>query len=451
MTVVKEAKKHPHSAAILKKAAGVVMSAAALGPLAIDVHAQQAPVPAAPAAQPVMDQPAFPIQLRSLLAIADIRERPTPWQQAAQEAAGRVKDSALRNQVNQQLAAVGPQVAQDLLNKPGETAVVTVAVFKNPKTDQQSMAAVSYEGLGDSLNPSFFPRLLANVPNPASAKQQSDGRLELDAIATSYICFYLDHANLMAGDVPHTLMKKSLDVAIQQAREKGARFANTGSAGTTSQAQALAQQDLNQRIQAAREQQREIDAAAQTASAAIAPNYGNVILPMLPYGYSNYYGGYGWQPWIAYLPGEGAAPVVVKQLPPQQPGSDKDNTFHLGPNVPSARDPKTGQPLPPPIVRGDGTPVNNGATNGNNAGGNTGSAASGVNSAPRQAAPPSQAAPASSTPAQRSSPPPQKQDAAPRETPARSAPVEHQAQPQRSAPPAPARSGGAAGETPAKK
>jgi hypothetical protein len=177
----------------------------------------------------------------------------------------------------------------------------------------------------------------------------------LDPLATSYLCFYLDHADLKAGDVPHATMKKSLDLAIQFARDQGAQVASNTAAGAQATAQDQArQQAINQQVQEAHREEQ----MAQSSP----PAYDNAsIMSMLPGYYSNYYsGGYGyWQPWMAYLPGAGAGPVVVSAQS-SQPGQKNDKHMHLGPNVPAQRDPKTGQPLPPPIVTDTNT---NGQTN----------------------------------------------------------------------------------------
>jgi hypothetical protein len=397
-------------------------------------------------AQTPMDQPASPVQLRQLRAVQDVREKRTPWQQAAQEAASRVKDPKLREQVSQRLSNIAQQASWDLLARPGQTAVATVAVFTNPKTEEQRVAAVSYEGLGDSINPTFFPRLLANIP---ATQPAGDNKLMLDPIATSYLCFYLDHADLMAGDVPHATMKKSLDLAIQFARDQGAQLAS-GSASSQSSAQVQARQRANQQAQAAQQQQQ---AAVESSS----PAYDeSSVMSMLPGYYSNYYSGqYGyWQPWLAYLPGAGAGPVVVTAQS-SQPGQKNDKHTHLGPNVPAQRDPKTGQPLPPPVVTDSKT---NGQTNPQGQAGGTGTPAP---SAPVQNAPTAnhQTAPA---PNHQVAPAPNHQTApAPNHQVAPTPPVQHPAPPppqreappqeqpaQRSAPPAPARGGS---EPPARK
>jgi len=384
-------------------------------------------------AQSPMDQQAIPIQLRQLRAVQDLREKPTRWQQAAQEAASRVKDPKLRDQVSERLSAIAQQAAWDLLARPGQTAVATVAVFTDPKTEEQRLAAVSYEGLGDSINPTFFPRLLADIP---ATQPATENKLMLDPFATSYLCFYLDHADLLAGDVPHATMKKSLDLAIQFAREQGARLA---SGSTPSQAAAQAQsrqQAADQQAQAAQEQ-----AAVQSSP----PVYDqSSILSMLPSYYGNYYGQYGyWQPWLAYLPGAGAGPVVVTAQN-TQPGQKNDKHTHLGPNVPSQRDPKTGQPLPPPIVTDSAT---NGQTNApqKNTGTNTSSPQTPVNPAPAHAAPPANHQSTAPLPARHEAP---VQHSAPPRPPSREAPHQ-EAPPQQTAPPAaPARNGS---EPPARK
>lgn len=306
-------------------------------------------------APPPQQRADLPIPLLTLPAVQTIREKNTRWQEAAQLALNEVHNKALRDQINQRLNAVAPEVAKDLLTKPDSQAIVTVAIYKNPKTNRQALAAVAYEGRSDALNPSFYSRVIADLPAaPRVSKTQEP--LALDELATCYLCFFLDHGNLDAGRIPHPLMKQSVQKAAQTFLAKE----NEG------QAQ-LATAHIPATPPPVIPQQPATAPPAEQAPAYGAPVYGN--------GYPNdglyngYYGEGYWSPWVAYFPGEVTTPIIVNPMDQrerekrarEQQQANSPNTIRRDPKTgqvlppaplenaaqPAPRDPKTGQPLPP--------------------------------------------------------------------------------------------------------
>jgi len=279
-------------------------------------YGQVAPPPASstPAAQPeappVMDQKISAIPLRMLPDVQDVRQHNTPWEQAADQAVGKIGDPALKSSVSQQLSKIAPQVAKALLAHPGESAMVTIAVYRQRDTSRAAAAAVAFEGLDDALNPSFYPRVLANFPQPPGVPNTSAPSLELDPTATSYLCFFLDHGDLKAGNISHEQMKRSLDVAIEQSRRQSADRPITPPPQDITPDQPAAAGAPPVAASPAPANPANVG-EAQPASSELPPDYAN------PYWASNdgsspYYGTDGWIPWFSYLPAYGQQPIVVQ-------------------------------------------------------------------------------------------------------------------------------------------
>lgn len=313
-----------------------------------------------------MDDVVGRLPLRKLKAVQDARERLTDWQKAADQAMARVKEEPLKQSIQKQLAQLAPQLAHALLKRPGQSAMVTVAVYKERDGAKQALAAVAYEGLGDQINPSFLPRVLANFPQIPGANAEQAGKLELDVTGTSYLCFYLDHGDLKAGDITHAQLKKSLDLAIQQARRDENDATAAGGAGAGAQAALdrqrrdamLRQADLDRQLQQARDDQRRQDNAQQAA--ARAPGNDGYVNPYWNGGGNPYYGTDGWVPWVAYVPGAGYSngngPVIVQPDYSRYPNDHSNNNQRPTPtvvapaylpNTVAQRDPRTGQPITP--------------------------------------------------------------------------------------------------------
>lgn len=262
------------------------------------------PAPTTPPAQAAapMDQEIPAIPLRALPVVQDVRERSTPWQQAADQAVARISEPQLKSSVSGQLARVAPQVAGALMTRPGDSAIVTIAVYHAKDNPRQSAAAVAFEGLGDALNPSFFPRVLANFPQPPQGNNIPQP-LELDAGATSYLCFFLDHGDLKAGNISDEQMKRSLSVAIERARRDSSASGAAGAVATQPPAP-LAQQPAN------------VPAPANTPPGSETPQSGADLSPQYTYPYwADNTGSVGtdyWIPWFTYYPAYGQQPIVVE-------------------------------------------------------------------------------------------------------------------------------------------
>ncbi|HZL36176.1 MAG TPA: hypothetical protein VFC78_12740 [Tepidisphaeraceae bacterium] len=346
--------------------------------------AQQAAPPAGP---PRVDPALAALPLHKLIAVRNVHERRTHWQKAADEAVSRIEDSKLKAVVAQRIAKLAPTIAEALIGHPGQSAMLTVAVYQDRKAGTQALAAVAYEGLGRDLNPSFYPRVLADLPQAPGGQEDQTQKFQLDANATSYLCFFLDHGDLKAGEITQAQMKQSLGLAIEQAHRDAAPPANVAGAGNAAAAQARAaqaqaaaqaaqQQAIAQQIRQARLDQQQQDLNQQAANQANATNFSSPYwnsggwggIPygavggngvgfggVVGYGGTGYggigYGGaaaYGWSPWLAYAPGQNGYPA---NQPPHvvAPG--------YMPNVVAQRDPRTGQPITPTIVPAPGSPA----------------------------------------------------------------------------------------------
>lgn len=359
----------------------------------------------------------LPIPLLTLPAVQNVREKNTRWQEAAQLALNDIHNKSLRDQINQRLNAVAPEVAKDLLTKPDSQAIVTVAIYKNPKTNRQALAAVAYEGRSDGLNPGFYSRVIADLPAaPRVSKTQE--QLVLDELATCYLCFYLDHGNLDAGRIPHALMKQSVQKAAQTFLAKE----NEG------QAQ-LATAHVPATPPPAVPQQPATAPPVDQTPTNGAPIYGNSYTGDGLY--DGYYGPGYWSPWVAYFPGEVTTPIIVNPL--DQREREKREREHQEANSPTAirRDPRTGQVLPPAPLEKSAQPAPRDPRTGQP----LPPAGAGGPSAPANTTPPANQAP--SNPPQRSEakqPPPAHENHPSSPPPAREAPHEAPAQQSHSAP-----------------
>ncbi|HEY8746598.1 MAG TPA: hypothetical protein VIM11_01395 [Tepidisphaeraceae bacterium] len=160
------------------------------------------------------------LQLRQLPAVLDARERRQDWHEAAQQAAAKIQEPALRDQFNQRLAGLVPTVAKALIAQPQEDALVTVAVYRDASQGgKHAMVAVTFDGLGAGVGQTFFADVIAGLPKPPEAEGIPKS-LTLDTEATSYMIFFMGKNQLLAGDIPHTVMGRSV-VALSN-KEKAA-------------------------------------------------------------------------------------------------------------------------------------------------------------------------------------------------------------------------------------
>jgi hypothetical protein len=159
------------------------------------------------------------LQLRTLPAVLDARERRQDWHQAAQQAAERIQDPALKEQLNRRLAGLVPIVAKALIAQPQEDALVTVAVYRDPrKPAKQAMVAVTFDGLGSQISQGFFADVIAGMPKLPEAEGIPKS-LTLDTEATSYLVFFLGKNQILAGDIPHAVMGRSVVAMTNKQRE----------------------------------------------------------------------------------------------------------------------------------------------------------------------------------------------------------------------------------------
>ncbi len=212
-----------------------------------------APLPASVQPTAVIDQHAAPVQLRSIRAVQDARDRATKWEDAAAEAIAKISDKELQGQVQKRLNTLTPQVAKDLLTTPGEVGVVTIAAYRESESGQPALVSVAYEGLGDTLNKSFFPRVVSDMPQlMRGEKKDSDQPLILDIPDSGYLIYELDKGDLKAGFIAQATMKLSLGAAVQQSRAKTAQVENAEARRDQADAERAAH---DQAVQAAATQQ----------------------------------------------------------------------------------------------------------------------------------------------------------------------------------------------------
>ncbi len=257
-----------------------------------------APPPTGDQSPAVIDQHADPVQLRAIRAVQEARDRATKWEEAASEAVAKVPDKELKDQVQKRLNALTPDVAKDLLTTPGEVGVVTIATYKESKAGEPALVSVAYEGLGDHLNGSFFPRVVSDMPQlMRGEKKDTDQPLVLDIPASGYLIYELEKGDLKAAFVAQATMKQSLGAAVQQSRAKTAQIENAEARRDITEAQRNA---ADQAVPAAATQQPALapdqSAAQPPADATPNPNY---------YGSNGYIGAdggyyntYGWAPYV---------------------------------------------------------------------------------------------------------------------------------------------------------
>jgi hypothetical protein len=169
--------------------------------------------PSQPHDPPQSAQHTHGVHLLSLSVVKDARQRQTRWQDAAKEAEDQITDPALRQKLDDRLNAMADTVAEQLIQKPDQCAVVTIAVYTDPGSEHQQRVAVAFEGLDESLNPTFFARLLADTPLRGDQQEQQPG-VTVDRAATSYMIYHLADGDLKASDVSQAQMKLSLAMAL---------------------------------------------------------------------------------------------------------------------------------------------------------------------------------------------------------------------------------------------
>jgi hypothetical protein len=174
--------------------------------------------PAAPGNSPPPEQRTdrLHVHLGSLSVVSDARQRHTPWQDAAKEAEDQITDPALRQKLADRLNAMADTVAAGLIQKPNQCAVVTIAVYTDPGSEHQRHVAVLYEGVDESLNSTFFARLLADTPLSAEQQEKQHSGLLLDRAASSYMIYHLADGDLKAENVSQDQMKQSLAMALNE-------------------------------------------------------------------------------------------------------------------------------------------------------------------------------------------------------------------------------------------
>jgi len=163
------------------------------------------------------------LQFRSLPAVLDVRERRQDWHKAAQQASERITHPALKDQFNRRISGLVPVVAKALVANPHEDALVTVSVYRDPaKPAAQALIAVTFNGLGGQIGQGFFANVIAGMPKAPDA----DGipkNLTLDTEATSYLVFFLGKDQLLAGDIAHPIMGRSVVAMINKQQADQAR------------------------------------------------------------------------------------------------------------------------------------------------------------------------------------------------------------------------------------
>ena len=265
-----------------------ILAAALSGVIASVLPAQTTPVPTQDpslASHPEQAAASAPgsIQLRSLQAVLDARERRQDWHAAAQEAADRVQTDAIKAQLSQRLSGVAPIVAKALVAHPQENALVEVNVFDDA-SGKPALASVTFDGLGSDLGGDFLPGVLADIIKAPEAEGVPQG-LTYDPNASSYLVFFLGNKGLQAGDIPQPKMKQSIIAASNHQRDLAAHQDQV----------ALERAKLQQDTAAA--QQQAADQAQQAS--AVQPR----IIPEFPY--QNYSANDGY-----YYPGVGV-PIVI--------------------------------------------------------------------------------------------------------------------------------------------
>jgi len=179
------------------------------------------------------------IRLGELPSVRQATVAPQHWQRAAEVVEAKIDAPELKRNVREGLSALAPRVARALIDFKGETAIVTVAVYRdtNPTTQPAAVpatnpatapatqpvynhaaVAIAFEGFAGQLDPSYIPRVLADQPRtPDDGREPIDFTLELDRDATSYLFYQLTPDGLMAAQVGHGELRRELADAAQKA------------------------------------------------------------------------------------------------------------------------------------------------------------------------------------------------------------------------------------------
>jgi hypothetical protein len=184
-----------------------------------------------------------------------------PWQQAVARMSDQIDAPELRRNLHEGMSALAPRIARALMDYPGDTAVVSVAVFRDPAvvpstapaaqpgdapasrsimlqptvgpatqpagasaatpastqpTSVHAALALAFEGFNSRLDGSFIPRVLADQPRtPDDGRGTFDPTLNLDRLATHYVLFRLTRDGMVAAAVPHESMRRQLAEAVE--------------------------------------------------------------------------------------------------------------------------------------------------------------------------------------------------------------------------------------------
>ena len=188
------------------------------------------------------------IRVDALPAVAQAVKDAQPWQKTEDRVAAQIKDPDLRLQARQGLDALAPRITRALMDRKGEVALVTLAVYWEPgvagKPGKQAAVALAFEGFGGELNGTFLPRVLSDMPRPPDDPRGAvRPGLSLDTDASVYLCFTLGDDGLAAGLIPHAQMKRQIAEAVR-ARQAGPGGAAPAPGAPAPQAQVPQPQDV---------------------------------------------------------------------------------------------------------------------------------------------------------------------------------------------------------------
>ena len=305
----------------------------------------------------------------SVRAVQDARDKAVKWQTAAEEAAGRFTDKDLQEQVQQRLTTLTPEVTKNLMGTPGEVGVVTIAAYRESDKGPPTMVAVAFEGLGDTLNSSFFPRVLSDMPQMARGDKDQQGLpIIMDVSSSGYLIYELDKGDVKASYIPQSIMKQSLGIAIQQSRAKTAQAESAVAERDQRDAQRQAQ---NQAAAAAAAPASNVPAQQDQSTQAAA----NTTSPDTNYygsngyvGYDgNYYNPYGWSPYLVIPAGARDAERQRREAYRRAHPDERERTRNTSPGSPASAHPgdPTGStpsqanpvPAPPPAQSAPQSPA----------------------------------------------------------------------------------------------
>lgn len=254
-------------------------------PVAVDPAASQ---PAARPPLPSADRSG--IAPASLPAVKNCMEHPQAWQKAIQGLMDKIDDAQLRQQLSEGLGNLAPRIASGLIDHRGDSAYVTLAVYRQAgEGGKQAAVALAFEGFGGRLDGTFYGRVLADMPRPPDTGDNSAPKgLLLDTSASCYLCFFISGDGLCAGPIPHETFKQELVAAFQQA---GKTPPNVVADGEPAIQEAAVHEWLDQVVRQDIIQQQQAQLAAEEASAAYVPENNGLVAvePYPPY----YYGDWG--------------------------------------------------------------------------------------------------------------------------------------------------------------